>query len=87
MENLKILFTNYINLEAATDAASRAWEQDPEDEKLEAAFDSAYKAESDARTALMQEIVSLSNGQINLSTARTMLILKREELQALISMI
>lgn len=87
MENLKMLFTNYINLEAAADAADLAWEQDPENEELEAAFDSAYEAEHEALQSLLQEIVSFTNGQINLSTARMMLMSKREELQALISMI
>lgn len=87
MENLKMLFTNYINLEAAADAADLAWEQDPEDENLEAAFDRAYEAQHEALQSLVKEIVSFTNGQINFSTARMMLMSKREELQALISMI
>lgn len=87
MENLKSLFANYIELEAAADAADLAWEQDPENEKLEAAFDCAYEAEHEALQSLLNEIVSFTSGQINLSTARTMLMSKREELQALISMI
>lgn len=87
MENIKNLFTKYLELEAAANAADSAWEQDPENEELEAAFDSAYEAEHEALQSLLQEIVSFTNGQINFSTARMMLMSKRSELTALMDQI
>ena len=87
MENLKMLFTNYINLEAAANAADSAWEQDPENEELEAAFDRAYEAEHEARQALIDEIVSFTSGRIDAAVARKMLGSKRDELMALMALI
>ena len=87
MENIKNLFNKYIELEAAANAADDAWSEDPESTALENAFDDAYIAEHKALEALINEIVTFTNNRIAPDVARKMLMSKREELQALISMI
>lgn len=87
MENIKNLFNRFLELEAACDVADSAWEQDPESVELEEAFDRAYEAEDEALQALVNEIVSFTNSRIDARTARVMVMSKRTELQALISLI
>ena len=87
MENLKMLYTNYRLCETLCDAADSAWEKDPENEELEAAFDRSYEMEFEARNALINGIVSFTSGRIDAALARKMLGSKREELEALMSLI
>lgn len=87
MENLKMLYTNYRLCENLCDAADSAWEQDPENEELEAAFDRSYEMQHEAQNALINGIVSFTSGRIDAVTARKMLGSKREELESLMSLI
>lgn len=75
-------------LQAAEEKASKidsAWEADPENEELEAAFDEAYAAEYKAHEALANEIVRITSGRIDYKTASTMIHKKRSELESLIA--
>lgn len=84
MENLKNLFNNFVELEAAANAADDAWAEDPENVELEADFDRCYEAEHEALEALINEIVTFTKGEINKKTARTMVMAKRQELELLL---
>lgn len=75
-------------LKAAEEKASRidkAWEADPENEELEAAFDEAYIAEYKALEAVANEIVKFTSGKIDFNTAKRMIYKKRAELESLIA--
>ncbi|MCM1578724.1 MAG: hypothetical protein NC078_08015 [Ruminococcus sp.] len=63
----------------------RAWDADPENEALEAAFDEAYAAEYKAHEALANEIVRTTSGRIDFKTASAMINKKRAELENLIA--
>ena len=65
--------------------ADEAWEADPENEELEAAFDEAYSKEFEARENLAKAIVKTTFGKIDIQTARNMIRIKRMELETLIS--
>lgn len=87
MENIKLLFTTYINLEAICDDLEVQWNEDPENEELEAAWDEAYKSSFAAGQMLINELVSFTNGQITNNIARAMIATKRDELEAIIEKI
>lgn len=60
-----------------------AWDADPENEALEAAFDEAYAAEYKAFEAVVEKIVSITSGRIDRHTASAMLKSKRKEIESL----
>lgn len=75
-------------LKAAEEKANRidkAWEADPENEELEAAFDEAYAAEHKALEAVANEIVKFTSDKIDFQTASVMIRKKRAELESLIA--
>ena len=80
MTNLKDLLKK---LEIAEDTANRAdtaYENDPENAELEKAFDEAYKAEWIAFENVVSAICEITDGKIDIKTARTMIKTKRNEL-------
>lgn len=62
-----------------------AWDADPENEALEAAFDEAYAAEHKAFEAVVEEIVFITSGKIDHQTASAMLRSKRKEIENLVA--
>lgn len=69
--------------ETTTNAADAAWEADPENDRLEMAFDKAYKAECEAFAAVVDKIVIITSGRIDKKTAATMLRCKRNDIENL----
>ena len=82
--NIKNAFKALETAEQVSTRASEEWDKDPENESLEAAFDSAYAAEFKAFNAVVAEIVKISHGMISAKIAGVMLRTKRDELRALI---
>lgn len=85
MKNLKDLLKALKIAEENANKADAAWECDPENEELEVAFDKAYAKEHEAFENLVDEIVKVTAGKIDRNTARTMIIKKRNQLEALIN--
>ena len=81
---MKELLKRLEEAEQRANEADQAWEQDPENEELEKAFDEAYKAQHEAINALIEEIYRQTNGDIDIRTARTMIRKYREALKAII---
>lgn len=71
--------------EITANAADAAWEADPENGRLETAFDEAYKAECEAFAAVVDKIVSITSGRIDRKTAATMLRCKRKDIESLVA--
>lgn len=74
----------FEELEAVASKADEAYEAEPENAELEAAFDKAYKEEFQAMEELLNGIVALTNGQIDTETAKKMLFTKRAELKKIL---
>lgn len=84
---MKELLKALKEAEMNANAADTAWEADPENEKLEKAFDEAYEKQHTAFVNLLNEIVKTTNGKIDKKTAAIMIRTKRAELENLISLI
>lgn len=74
----------FEELEAAASKADEAYEAEPENAELEAAFDKAYKEEFHAMEELLNGIVALTKWQIDTETAKKMLFTKRAELKKIL---
>ena len=85
MKNLKDLMKALKIAEENANMADAAWENDPENKDLEITFDKAYAKEHEALENLVDEIVKVTSGKIDQKTARTMVIKKRSQLEALIN--
>lgn len=59
------------------------WEADPDNAELEAQWDAAYKTEDAAFAKVVSELVKITSGQIDRSTAASMLRRKRAEVEKL----
>lgn len=59
------------------------WEADPDNAELEAQWDAAYKTEGAIFAKAVCEIVKITSGQIDRSTAASMLRSKRVEIEKL----
>ena len=84
---MKELLKKLEAAEQRANEADTAYEAEPENEEKEKAFDEAYKAEFEAFNELSNEIVKLTNGQIDKATAGTLIRSKRNELKELIARI
>lgn len=87
MQNFKRLFKAYQKAEKAATVAEMAYDQEPENEALEAAFDRAYEDEHKAMTELINGIVEYTAGMIDRPTARIMIMKMPERLEALVNRI
>lgn len=87
MKNLKTLMNALRIAEEITSKADAAWDNEPENEELEAAFDKAYAKEFEAFENLVDGIMSVTGGKIDRKTAGLMIRKKREQLEALIARI
>ena len=84
MQKLKELFNQLESAEAETIRLDSLVEENPEDEALEEAWDTAYKKEYDIKMSLASHIVEMTSGEIDLKTANMMILSKREQLKTLI---
>ena len=73
--------------ERYTDKIEAEWEQEPENEQLEKAFDEAYREQFKTFEMLAEAICDITHGQIDGKTARAMINGKREELRNLLKKI
>lgn len=87
MQTFKRLFKAYQKAEKAATAAEMAYDQEPENEAIEAAFDKAYEAEHKALMALANGIVEYTAGMIDIKTARIMIMKMPERLETLVAKI
>lgn len=85
MKNLKALMESLRIAEENASKADAAWDENPDSEELERAFDIAYEEEFKAFEELAKAIDSVTAGKIDSITARTMIRKKRRELEQLIS--
>ena len=84
MQKLKELFNQLELAEAETIRLDSLVEENPEDEALEEAWDTAYKKEYDIKMLLASHIVEMTSGKIDLKTANMIILSKREQLKTLI---
>lgn len=84
MTELKRLMAEFEAAEKESDRIDELWEEDYENEELEAEWTAAYKAETSAREKLQDALVKLTNEAVDGKTARMMIYAKRAELKALI---
>ena len=84
MEKLKELFNQLESAEAETLRLDSLIEENPENEAIEAEWDEAYKKEYDIKMSLVSHIVEMTSGKIDLKTAHTMIMSRREQLKTLI---
>jgi DNA replication initiation complex subunit (GINS family) len=82
MKELKELINKLEELEEAASKADEAWEQDPESEELEKAFNEAYSAEWETFNKAKNKIVALIG--IDDGTASRMIRGNREELKKIL---
>lgn len=82
---MKELIKVYEIAKANADAIEDAWSNEPENEKLEKAFDEAYREQFTAAENLIKEIVKTTAGAIDEATARKMIITKLDDLKKIIN--
>lgn len=87
METIKKLFTELEKAERESDALDDKWNESPDDENLEKAWDKAYQKVWKISEDLANEISVFTGGKVNEETAFQMLRSKRAELKAIIGMI
>lgn len=85
MNNIKKLWAEYEKAEIKSSELYAKLEADPENEKIETAWDQAYEKEFAAHEALVNGIVNITGGQIEAKIARAMIATKRDQLKNLIS--
>lgn len=84
-KEIKRLFAEMEEAERISDELYVAWEQDPESAELEAAWYAAYEAEHAAFFAVVDEVVKITGGAIDATTARLMLFKKRDKFGSLVA--
>lgn len=84
---IKEMFAELEAAEANMNVIDEMFDNDPENEAIENAWNRAYEKEFEAFTNVVNEIVTISNSMIDNKTAAMMLRAKRNELKNLISRI
>lgn len=69
--------------ELETNRIDALWEADPDNAELEAQWDAAYKTEGAVFANVVSELVKITSGQVDRSTATSMLRSKRAEIEKL----
>lgn len=87
MKELKRLYNLYKIATEAADLADKAWENDPENEELEKAFDDFYTEQHEATEALTEAIEAFTKGQVSKKTARTILVMNPKKFEELMNKI
>lgn len=88
MKNFKImknLIEVYEIAKANADAIEDAWSNEPENEKLEKAFDEAYREQFTAAENLINEIVKTTSGAVDAISARKIITTNLEDLKTLVN--
>jgi hypothetical protein len=80
---MKEMMKKLEELENIATIADKEYENEPENEEKENAFDIAYKNEYIFFNEVAEEIVKITSGKIELKIAREMLRTKRNELKVL----
>ena len=80
---IKNLYKDYAAASRACNKAYSEWEREPNNSTVESAYDKAYEAEHKSFVALCNEIMRLTG--CTGSTARIMVIQKRQEIESMIS--
>lgn len=83
---MKELLERLKEAEKKADAADREYENDPENEAKEKAFDLAYSEEYTAFEALARAIVNETAGKIDIQTAEAMIRGRRQQLETILKM-
>lgn len=83
---IKRLLKTYDAATKEADRVEAAWDNEPENDALEAAFDAAYQAQYDAMMAVVDALTTISGGQIDVKTARLMVNGHRERLDAILAL-
>lgn len=85
IEEIRTELVKLEELEQIADAAEAEYSKFPEDEEKERAFGEAYQKQYDCFMGISNAIVEMTNGQINIATARAIVSGKRERLKAILS--
>ena len=85
IKDIKDLLAALEAAEKKSNEIDEAWEKDPNNQALEAAWIVAYKAETKANAELVASIIRVTNGIINEKEARAIVLGKREALKELLS--
>jgi hypothetical protein len=85
MEVMKELLQELELASAKSNKLDEAWDADPMNEELEKAWDEAYKAEHEIFMKCVEKLVEITNGQIDIPTATTLLRAKKSEVKRIFS--
>jgi hypothetical protein len=85
MKTMKDLLQELELASAKSNKLDEAWDADPMNEDLEKAWDEAYTAEHEIFIKCAEKLVEITNGQIDMPTATTMLRAKRSEVKRIFS--
>lgn len=83
---MKNLLNNYKASLAKVNEIETAYENNPEDERLEREYDKAYNDNFSDYIALAQALVEITKGQISFNVAKTMIITKLDKLETIIEL-
>lgn len=83
---MKNLLNNYKASLAKVNAIETAYENNPEDERLEREYDKAYNDNFSDYIALAEALVEITKGQISFNVAKTMIITKLDKLEKIIEL-
>lgn len=87
MRDIKKLYQIYKEEKTESDRLDTLWEQDPENEILEAAWDDAYTRYHNRAWELAEAIEIFTHGKVNKTVAMQIIDKKPQELAALIERI
>lgn len=79
INELKEKLAELAELEAISDKMNLEWEADPLSEEKEAAFDKAYTEQWNKFNEIQKELYKITDGQIDMITARKMLQERRND--------
>lgn len=80
---MKELLKKLSAAELEANRIDELWEADPDSIEIEAQWDAAYKTEGAIFAKVVSELVKITSGQIDRSTAASMLRTKRTEAEKL----
>jgi hypothetical protein len=83
---MKNLLNNYKASLAKVNEIETAYENNPEDERLEREYDKAYNDNFSDYIALAEALVEITKGQISFNVAKTMIVTKLDKLEAIIEL-
>lgn len=83
---MKNLLNNYKASLNKVNEIETAYENNPEDERLEREYDKAYNDNFSDYIALAQALVEITKGAISFNVAKTMIITKLDKLEAIIEL-